>query len=52
MARKDYLVIQDLEKTMATAWDKAVRFLVKTVEVAKKEGGRPKAKREGARPKT
>jgi hypothetical protein len=41
--KKDYLVIEDLEKGAAIdgyTLDKAVRFLVETVEVAKKEAGR------------
>jgi hypothetical protein len=53
--KKDYLVTEDLEKSAAIdgySLDKAVRFLVETVEVAKKEGERPKAKKKGARPRT
>lgn len=41
--KNDYLVIEDLEKSAAIdgySLDKAVRFLVETVEVAKKEAGR------------
>ncbi|MDQ6719958.1 MAG: hypothetical protein M3003_04090 [Candidatus Dormibacteraeota bacterium] len=48
--KTDYLVIEDLEKSAAIdgySLDKAVRFLVETVEVAKKEAGR---KQPGRRP--
>jgi hypothetical protein len=53
--KKDYLVIEDLEKSAAIdgySLTKAVRFLVETVEVAKKErGGRSQTKKEGPRAK-
>jgi hypothetical protein len=43
--KKDYLLIEDLEKSAAIdnyTIDQAMRYLVETVEIAKKEAARPK----------